>query len=136
MENKDYFMREIEKIGTVLRAIINSLTGKKENLAITLENPFEETRELLYNETGFDLGKFLTMDEAASGDYIAQFKGINAENLELLAEITFQSGMSGAYETRKVFLEKALQLYEFSNRKDKTFSIERENKMEMIRKAL
>ena len=136
MENKDYFMREIEKIGTVLRAIINSLTGKKENLAITLENPFEETRELLYNETGFDLGKFLIMDEAASGDYIAQFKGINAENLELLAEITFQSGMSGAYETRKVFLEKALQLYEFSNRKDKTFSIERENKMEMIRKAL
>ncbi|MCX6252789.1 MAG: hypothetical protein NTX61_18805 [Bacteroidetes bacterium] len=63
MEQKDYLMREIEKIGLLLRAIIGSLSNKKENLSLKIEDHFENTKELLLNEIGFDLGKFLTLDE-------------------------------------------------------------------------
>ena len=71
MEQEDYFLREIEKIGIILRSLINSLTGNNENLAITISNNFETTNEKLINETGFDLTKFLALEEPASGDYIS-----------------------------------------------------------------
>jgi len=50
MEQRDYLLREIEKIGLILRAILGTLFNKTESLAIGIENPFEQTKELLSNE--------------------------------------------------------------------------------------
>jgi len=60
MEQKDYFLREIEKIGLVLRTILSSFIGKNDNFAITIKNDFEKTNEQLFNEIGFDLNIFNT----------------------------------------------------------------------------
>jgi len=136
MEKKDYLMREIEKLGMLLRAILNSMIGKSENLAINAEVHFEETKELLFTETGFDLDKFLMMDKPASQEYLSHFKGMNTGNLELLAEVTFQIGMSAKSEDKKIIFERALQLYELCNLADKTYSIERENQIRKIKKFL
>jgi len=133
MEQKDYILREIEKIGILLKAILNNLFGKKENFATTLENQFEKTKELLINEINFDLDKFLYLNKSDSKDYLTKFKGINTENLELLGEIIFQFGINGQTDNKRLFFEKALQLYELCNAKDKTFSIERENRIKEIK---
>jgi len=53
MEQRDYLLREIEKIGSVLQAILGKITGSKENYAVARDHQFQEIKELLFNETGF-----------------------------------------------------------------------------------
>lgn len=134
MEQKDYLLREIEKIGAVMRAILNRFTGNTENLAITIEKRFEQTKEQLFAVTGLDLDEFLKLDMAETKEFIMHFKGINIVNLELLAEILFHLGMENKSGNENIILSKALILYELCNETDKTYSIERELKIEMIKR--
>ena len=136
MEQKDYLMREIEKIGMLLRSILGSLINKKENFSIEIQNPFAQTKELLFNEINFHLDKFLTLDESDTKEYLFKFNGINSANLELLAEILFQFGTSEQSDNKRIYLEKALQLYEMCNNADKTFSTPRENRISEIKNVL
>jgi hypothetical protein len=133
MEQKDYLLREIEKIGAVMRAILNRLTGNTENLAISVENRFEQTKEQLLNETGLDLDEFLKLGFTETREFIRHFNGINIVNLKMLAEILFHSGLKNESDTDKVLLAKALLLYELCNETDKTYSADRENKIRMIK---
>lgn len=136
MEQKDFFLKEIEKIGLVLRAILNNFLGKSENLSTTIKSGLEVTNEQLFDEIGFDLKQFLMKDELTSKKYIASFKGINSINLELLADIIFQMSINKQTTDKGIFLKKALFLYELCNKTDKTFSFERENKIKIIKNAL
>ena len=136
MDKEDYLLREVAKIGLLLRAIIGSLMHKKENLSITLENQFETTKELLLNEINFDLDKLLALDEEATLDYVSQRIGINTGNLELLADLVFQLGINRQPANSHIYFEKALQLYEYCNKADRTFSMERQHKINEIIMAL
>ena len=129
-------MKEIEKIGLLLQGLLGRLIARKENLSITVDNGFEETNELLFNETGFELDKFIVMDYSESKDYISAFKGLNTVNLEMLADILFQTGIASGPEKAKIFLEKALQIMQLCNETDKTFSFERETKIAEINELL
>ncbi len=136
MEQNDYLLREIEKIGLVLRAILGNLFNKSENLAIRIHNDFEKTNEQLLNEIGFNLKYFLTLDDSAINEYLVKFNGLKTANLELLAELIFFFGENENSDTKRVFLEKALQLYELCKRTDKTYSFDREKKINIIKNAL
>jgi hypothetical protein len=136
MEQEDYLLREIGKIGLLLRAIIGILTNNKENLSLTIGNHFDKTKEILLNETGFDLAEFLTLDETSSNKYLLQFKGINPENIELLAEVLAQFGRNEQSDNKKSFLKKAIQLYALCEKTDKTFSFDRERKMNELKNAI
>jgi len=136
MGQEDYLLREIDKLGMVMRAILNSLAGGKENFAIALEKQFEETKETLLNEINFDLDKLLKLNDEEIIEYISGFKGFNHSNLELLAEITAQFGFNGKPYEKRIRLEKALLLFEICEQYDKTFSIERENRITLIKDAL
>lgn len=136
MEQKDYLMREIEKIGLLLRTILDILIHRKENLSLTAENHFDNLKEMLNHQTGFDLNHLMLLHGAAAGEYISQFHGMNSENLELLADIMFQSGISVQPDQQRTYLEKAIQLYELCSDLDKTYSPARENKINEIKKAL
>jgi hypothetical protein len=133
LEQKDFLLREIEKISIVLRVILNSLLGRKESMAITPENQFKKTRDLLFKEINFELDKCLAMNEDDLKAYLTSYKGINTGNLELLAEIIFKLGINNQDKNNNIYLRKALQLYKICNEKDKTFSIERENKIKEIK---
>jgi hypothetical protein len=136
MEQKDYLLREVEKIGVALCSILNGFFGDKENLAIKISNKFEQTNEKLLNEIGFDLNHFISIDESAFSDYISKFNGINTTNLELLAELIFQIGINEKSDKKNILLNKALQVLELCNKTDKTYSFERANKIERIKKSI
>lgn len=70
MEQKDYLLREIEKTGAVMRAILNRFSGNSENLALMVENRFEQTKEQLFDETGLNLDEFLNLDIAETKEFI------------------------------------------------------------------
>ena len=136
MEQKDYLLREIEKIGLILSAIRQKLFGSKENLAITLENQIETAKGMLLNETAFDLDKFLALNIEDSNEYICSFEGFNVENIEFLAEYFAHIGFSDESGKFRKYLERALQLYELCNLKTKTYSFERETNISTIKNAL
>lgn len=135
MEQKDYLLREIEKMGAVLRAILNRLTGTKGNLSITTENAFEQTSEDLIRELGFDLSRFISLDKAESEDYLSRFEGMNTVNLESLAGIIYQIALEEPVVRQQVLLDKALQIYDLCDTNDKTFSFDREQRIQAIQKA-
>jgi len=136
VEQKDYILREIEKIGMIISAIRQKLFGGKENLSVTIEKQLMDVKEMLLSGTNFDLDKFLSLNIEDSNEYISSFKGFSVENIELMAECISQIGFSDNSSVSKKYLEKALQLYEFCNLKSKTYSLEREKNIETIKNAL
>jgi hypothetical protein len=136
MEQKDYLLREIEKIGLIVSAIRQKIFGGKGNLAITLENQIENAKSMLLNEINFDFDKFLNLNTNESNEYILNFAGFSVENIELLAECLSETGFSDNCDNSKKYLEKTLQLYNLCNLKSKTYSVERETNINAIKNAL
>jgi len=136
MQQKDYLLREIEKIGLLLKMIFNKIAGKEENYALKVENLFEEEKELLLHETGFNIDVFLLIEESGIEQYISKFDGIRGSNIELLADILKAMGEKTDSAKTKEYLKRALRLYELCNSIDKTFSFDRERKISEIKNAL
>jgi len=136
MVQRDYLLREIEKIGAIMSAIRHKLFGGKENLSITLEQQVENAKGMLMNETNFDLDNFLDLDIEKSNEYISGFEGFSVKNIELLAECLSQIGFNDKCDSSRKYLEKALQLYEICNMKSKTYSFERAANVQAIKNAL
>ena len=136
MEQKDYLLREVEKIGAAIRAIYQKIFGGNANSAITLEHQIENAKGQLLSETNFDLDKFLELNTDESNEYILRFEGFSVENIELLAKCVSEIGFSEKCENSKKYLEKALQLYDLCNLKGKTYSMEREANITAIKNVL
>jgi hypothetical protein len=133
MEQKDYLMREVEKIGLIMSAIGQKIFGGKGNTAITLEEQIKDAKDMLFNGADFDMDKFLNSTVQDSNKYISGFIGFNNDNIELLANYLFQIGLSNKSDNSKKYLEKALQLFELCNLQDKTYSFERESNIKIIK---
>ena len=133
MEQKDYLMREVEKIGMIISAIGQKIFGGKGNTAITLEEQIKDAKDMLFNGADFDIDKFLNSTIQDSNKYISGFIGFNNDNIELLANYLFQIGLSNKSDNSKKYLEKALQLFELCNLQDKTYSFERESNIKIIK---
>jgi len=136
MEQKDYLMREVEKIGMIISAIGQKIFGGKGNTAITLEEQIKDAKDMLFNGADFDIDKFLNSTIQDSNKYISGFIGFNNDNIELLANYLFQIGLSNKSDNSKKYLEKALQLFELCNFQDKTYSFERESNINSIKNNL
>jgi len=133
MEQKDYLMREVEKIRLIMSAIGQKIFGGKGNTAITLEEQIKDAKDMLFNGADFDMDKFLNSTVQDSNKYISGFIGFNNDNIELLANYLFQIGLSNKSDNSKKHLEKALQLFELCNLQDKTYSFERESNIKIIK---
>ncbi len=133
MEQKDYMLREIEKIGLILSSIRQKLFGGQDKLAISQEKQIDDVKSMLLSELNFDLEKFISIDNEEFNKYLSNFDGFNIENIERLADCISQIGQNNKSEE---YLNKALQLYVFCNIKSKTFSFEREEKIASIKNAL
>jgi hypothetical protein len=136
MLQRDYILREIEKIGAIVSAMRQKLFGGKGNLAITLERQIEDIKGMLLNEINFDLDKFLDLNTESANEYISTFEGFCVENIELLAESIAEIGFGGKCDNPRKYLEKALQLYELCNLKSKTYSLEREANINAINNVI
>jgi hypothetical protein len=133
MERRDYLLREIEKIGMIISAIRQKVFGGKDNLAITIEQQMVALKGMLLNEANLDFDKLIKLDSRGTDEYLSNLNGFNVENIELLAETISEIGYE---QNSTVFLEKALQLFEICNLRDRTFSLERDIKINRIKDIL
>jgi len=136
MEQRDYLLREIEKIGAIMSGIRQKIFGGKGNLAIAIEHQIENEKRKLLSETNFDLDIFLDLNMEESEKYVLRFEGFNVGNIEILADCLSEIGFSNNCDNSKKHLEKALQLYNLCNLKSKTYSFEREANINAIKNVL
>ena len=133
MEQKDYLLREIEKIGQMLRGIMGKLRKKKNReeyyAGLTLASQeFEE-------EAGFSIDMLAHMNEASLEAFLANHPEINVDNQELLAELLTDIGNEISDEP-EVYFRQALNILERIDRVEKTFSMERSGRMEYLRRNI
>lgn len=136
MEQRDYILREIEKIGAVISAIRQKIFGGTDELALSVEAPAETLKEMLMAETYLDLDELLALDAAGTEEYLAGMKGFNTENIELLAATIADIGFTGTSADSRQLLEKALHLCEICSRRDRTYSFVRETAISRLMEAL
>lgn len=136
MEQKDFILREIEKIGKIISAIRKKLFGGKENAFSSSEKQYNDLSEMLLREVNFDLENLLSLDLEKAEEYLGSFRGLNVEGIEQLADIISEIGFTNSGRESAGYLEKAVQLYDLCNVLSKTYSLERETKIAAIKKAL
>jgi hypothetical protein len=133
MERRDYLLREIEKIGMIMSAIRQKVFGGKDNMAITIEQQIGDLKGMLLNDANLDFDKLMNLDQRGTDEFLSNLNGFSVENIELLAETVSDLGHK---HDSTILLEKSLQLFEICNLRDRTFSLEREIKINRIKDIL
>jgi hypothetical protein len=126
MEQKDYLLREISKIGDMLRYFVKKLVEQKEE-----KEEIEFTEQLdadLFNELNLGMDDFLQLPKEELFILIEQRKGFNAENIETLGDLLVHLS-DRDIENRIKYLKQALNLYEYIDKNSNTFSMILSDKM-------
>ncbi len=136
MDQSDYILREIQKIGEMLLKIRKKIDGAE----ITNSQPFdfqlEEVKSLLKDTLGLNLDEFLLLSERDTKMYIAGNKSFNINNTELLGDFCKTMGEKTVNIKSQLYLKKALELFELCNSLDRTYSIDREYKISALKNIL
>lgn len=136
MGQEDYLLREIEKAGVALRAILKRLMSGREDLSVPAGKSFEETSGMLLDGIGIDMVRLLSMSPEESEAYVSSFRSLNSANMELLSDVLFRLRTGESPEMTKSLLEKALLLLEMCNIHDRTYSFDRESRIGEIKSLL
>ena len=134
MPQTDYILREIEKIGAMLRMLIRRLVEQKDS-----EDEEETTEQTIADfniEAGISLDEILQLKSTDFPEYFRNNRGYNTENIELLADFMAELTKSSATIDKKTLINKAVGLYKFIDAESKTFSLERAQKISNLLKSL
>ena len=134
MEQRDYIIREIEKISTLLLGLIGKLKRIKSQVV------FENERIDFKNE--FEEGTGVSIDDIIAGD-INKLKGVLTKengfdfgNIDMLAELLYEFSLLMDRSDRREMLEKSIVLMEYVDQEGKIFSMDRKFRIEEIRKEI
>ncbi len=125
MAKEDLLTKQISQLGFFLRRLLEKIT--KSN---TLDNSDAidlEINQKLQEELGFDLKKIEAIPTDGIIDFLLRNDYFSPENLELFADILVTTNKKG-------FAEKALKIYDYVNTKTATYSMDRNIKIQTIKK--
>ncbi|HLP73604.1 MAG TPA: hypothetical protein VK155_11935 [Bacteroidales bacterium] len=134
MYSRDYILRMIEMVGQLIAAILGKIKKGEYNAAEDLLS------NLYYDVLKEDAAYFRNIpEEKLTGELLEKHNYTNG-HLEILAELfnteAILSQAQGDKKSGLVYSGKALILFEFIDSETKTYSLERINKMESIRKRI
>ncbi len=134
MYQKDYILRMIEMLGELLRAIFGMISkGQLEQAEKSLHDAYLTT---LRKDASF----FQQIPIKNLTSELMQEHNFTNEHLEILAELMFAEATLLCSKNKQQeslpFFHKSLLLFEFVNNAYKTFSGDRIEKIELIRKRL
>jgi len=126
MEERDYFKRQID------------LIGKKNSVGNS--GGIEITNQVLKEELDLDIDFLIAIPKDKIIDLLKIEKGLSDENLELIAEILIVNLRNSDHKMEEIdrinLYEKCLTIYEHIEKSDKTYSFERNTKIQNIRSLL
>ena len=131
MEQRDYILREIEKISILLLALIGKLKS------LTQNKLFEQERGMIDDQleefTGMDIDKLLSLSHEELRSSLGKEKGFDLSNLENLSELLTLMADRMNLEEAIMANSKALLILEWIDEESKTFSLERRSRMMEIK---
>lgn len=139
MFNQDFIMRQIQQMTQVLNRILTQVLKLKSVEDQTQTMNFLDVE--LMQELGFDLDEILQISDEED---LVSFKGksgFNNENLNILADILFevadQNFEDPDHHAKSLqFFSQSLRMYEFLEKDEKTYSIDRNLKISKIKDLL
>jgi len=135
MEQKDYILREIEKIRIVLEALLNKLKGGNSDIPKVNED-FDKVNKLFITDTRVDLNKLLKSDRNEFNNIFLKENGYNEENIEQFADILTEMANKAEGNLKEQLSQKALETYEYVDALSNSFSFGRQMKMDALKKEL
>jgi len=134
MEQRDYILREIEKISVLILGLLGRLKRAPDNFL------FEQERESVSGEfesaVGMNINDVIASDIEDLPKLLSNEKGFDFRNMELLADLLeeFSSNMEAGEQ--KMAIEKAVFLLETVDKEGKEFSFDRQIKLNEFRAML
>ncbi len=139
MFNQDYIIRQVKQMTQVLsRILIQVLKLKKSETATEIVS---YTNEQLKEALDFDIDEFSSVLEKKGLKYLIAEKNFNNENLYIFADILFELAEQcfeepACHQQSLKLYTQSLQIYEFLEADEKTYSIERNVKISKIKDIL
>ncbi len=134
MERKDFLMRYFEQLGEVIARMIGFRKRKD------WEHAHEYIDEVSNNFLGIDINEFKEIDNQELIDFILKKQNFTFEKMKILAELLNEKGETYFQQfdmiDASIFLAHSLTLFNYIDTEEKTFSMERNQKMEFIRQRL
>lgn len=136
MEQRDYLLREINKIGELLARMASYLLGLKAGTISTIR--INNIRRTLIDEIDLDLDSLLGVSLEELIDFLLIDKKLHEDHLEKLAELLYiiAGNLATNNPQREAFYIRSLAIYEYVEKAQQTFSFERQMKLEQIKAEL
>ena len=136
IRQNDYILREIEKISIMLQGLLGKMIRRKEEGVISNEDEFNGWINTLPEKEMIDLDEILASDKKKLQVLLTETKGFNETNLEMLADLLTNIPLPENHPVKQEYLFKALEIYHLADEKYKTFSFQRNTRMEELRSLL
>jgi hypothetical protein len=130
MEERDYLKKQIDQLGRVLGNILSDLMGLKNQGNIS--QGIEITNQAVKSELDFDLEALLDIPTDIFIETLTKHKNVSNENLEKLAEIFFLIADNTAVINKNIY-EKCLVIFEYLEKAENVYSLDRQCKIERIK---
>jgi len=133
MEKQDYLQRQIDQLGKVLGELLGKITGNGKNPDAS--ETIEEVSQVLRENIDCDIEALLNIPEEDFIDQLTKNRLLNDSNLEILADLLVEVAKHHSSNKKGLF-KRALIMYEYLERSNKTFSFTRNQKIESAKEAL
>ncbi|MCB2221658.1 MAG: hypothetical protein KQI35_14775 [Bacteroidetes bacterium] len=131
MEQRDYILREIEKIGAMIAGLIGKMIPLKEK-GFLEEDEWIDLGRTIEEDLNINLDRLLSTPSHQFDQLLTRDLGFDASNIELLADLL--ADIAEIHNQDKLLLkETAIDLYEMANRNSKIFSLERAAKINRLK---
>jgi hypothetical protein len=134
MYRRDYFKKQIDELGRVLTSLLSDLLKLKNDG--NTSTAVEATNEILQNELAIDLPQLLSIPDDTFIEELKK-KQITDDNLNRLADILLVIADETTEDVlRNLLYKKCLLLLEHVQQLDSTYSMERHEKIERIKRII
>lgn len=133
MEQRDYLKKQIDQLGQVLAKIFSDLLGLKNSGQINAG--LEITSQALKNELNIDIQALLDIPTDNFIDTLTTQKNLTNDNLDKLAEILLLIADNRQDDDKKLY-EKCLTIYEYLEKVENIYTLDRQWKMKRIKNEL
>jgi len=134
MEQEDWLIREIEKMGAVLLALIGRLKADYSSLQFDQELEMVDT---YINEIfGMQVDSLIRLPDEQFVALSERVKSLNEANIGLLSDLLGEIARGLPAPDSEAAILKSIRILEMINLRSRTFSFERESKLEELRSRL
>ena len=134
MEQKDYLQKQINQLGRLLGELLSNLLGLKSQGQIN--DGVEITNQVLKRELDLNIQELINIRTDNFINTLKTGKSFNNQNLDKLADILLLIADNKQGKDKQMLYEKCLTIYEYLEKVENVYSLDRQWKIERIKNVL